>query len=405
MPGPLEGLRVFDLTRILAGPTATQVLADLGADVIKVERPGTGDDVRGWGPPFLKDADGEELLNDSVYFNAANRNKRSVTINLATPEGQGLARRMIAQCDILFENYKTGALAKYGLAYDDLKDEFPGLIYCSLTGFGHTGPYAPRSGIDLVIQATGGIMSITGPESQEPCKVGVGVADLMCGLYCNVGILAALRHRERTGEGQHLDMALLDSQVAWLVNEGMNYLHTGESPKAWGSAHVSIVPYQAFPASDGSFILAVGTDRQFVAFAQFAGAPELADDPRFTTNALRVRNRAACVEAVSALTRERPRSHWLDGLPPLGVPVAPVNSIGETFDDPQVRSRDMVVEIPHSATGKPEPYIASPLKLSNTPPEYTRPAPTVGEHTDEVLGELLGLDEAAVAELRCKGVV
>jgi len=405
MPGPLEGIRVFDLTRILAGPTATQVLADLGADVIKIERPGTGDDVRGWGPPFLEDAEGNELLNDSIYFNAANRNKRSVSLNLAAPEGQALARQMITQCDILFENYKTGALAKYGLGYDDLKDEFPGLIYCSLTGFGHTGPYAARSGIDLVIQATGGLMSITGPDSQEPCKVGVGIADLMCGMYCNIGILAALRHRDRTGEGQHLDMALLDTQMAWLVNEGMNYLHTGNSPKALGSAHASIVPYQAFPATDGSFILAVATERQFVAFAKFAGQPELADDPRFKTNALRVRNRAVCVDAVSALTRQHPRSHWLEGLPGVGVPVAPVNSVGEAFADPQVQARDMVVEIPHSATGKPEPYIASPLKMSKTPPEYKRPAPTVGEHTDDVLGELLGLDSNAVAGLRDKGIV
>jgi len=405
MPGPLEGIRVFDLTRILAGPTATQVLADLGADVIKIERPGTGDDVRGWGPPFLEDPDGDELLNDSIYFNAANRNKRSVSLNLAAPEGQALARQMIAQCDILFENYKTGALAKYDLGYDDLKDEFPGLIYCSLTGFGHTGPYAARSGIDLVIQATGGLMSITGPDSQEPCKVGVGISDLMCGMYCNIGILAALRHRDQTGEGQHLDMALLDTQMAWLVNEGMNYLHTGNSPKALGSAHASIVPYQAFPATDGSFILAVATERQFVAFAKFAGRPELADDPRFTTNALRVRNRAACVEAVSALTRQQSRSHWLEGLPGVGVPVAPVNSVGEAFNDPQVQARNMVVEIPHSATGKPEPYIASPLKMSKTPPEYKRPAPTVGEHTDDVLGELLGLDRDAVAGLRVKGIV
>ena len=405
MPGPLEGIRVFDLTRILAGPTATQVLADMGADVIKVERPETGDDVRGWGPPFLKDEDGNELLRDSVYFNAANRNKRSVSLNLATAEGQLLARKMIAQCDILFENYKTGALAKYGLSYENLKGEFPGLIYCSLTGFGHTGPYAPRSGIDLVIQATGGIMSITGPETQEPCKVGVGIADLMCGMYCNVGILAALHHRDKTGEGQHLDMSLLDTQMAWLVNEGMNYLHTGKSPRAWGSAHVSIVPYQAFPASDGRFILAVATDRQFAAFAEFAGQPELAMDPRFQVNEQRVRNRAVCVAAVSALTRQRTCRHWLEGLPTVGVPVAPVNSIGDAFADPQVQARDMVVKIPHSATGKPEPYIASPLKMSKTPPEYRRPAPTVGEHTAEVLSELLDMDAAAVNRLRANGIL
>jgi crotonobetainyl-CoA:carnitine CoA-transferase CaiB-like acyl-CoA transferase len=405
MPGPLSGIRIFDMTRILAGPTATQILADLGADVIKIERPSTGDDVRAWGPPFLKDKDGRDQTRESVYFNAANRNKRSVTLNLASREGQDLALKLIAKCDVLFENYKTGDLAKYGLAYAQLKDRFPRLVYCSLTGFGQTGPYSDRAGFDLVVQGMGGIMSITGPAGGEPAKVGVGIADVMTGMYCNVAILAALRHRDATGQGQHIDMALLDCQVAWLINEGMNYLHTGRIPRAWGTAHATIVPYQAYPTSDGHFILAVGNDRQFRAFCEFAGRPALADDPRFLTNALRVANRAECDAAVKALTARHPSDHWIEGLSKRAVPCGPVNTIDKVFADPQVKARDMVVEIPHSATGKPERYIASPIKLSGTPVEYRRGAPMVGEHTEEVLGEMLGLDEAAVAKLRAHGVV
>jgi crotonobetainyl-CoA:carnitine CoA-transferase CaiB-like acyl-CoA transferase len=405
MPGPLAGLRVLDLTRILAGPTATQILADLGADVIKVERPGVGDDVRAWGPPYIKDRAGGDIPGESVYYNTANRNKRSITLNLADPEGQAIARKLMATADVFFENYKVGDLAKYGLAYDQVKDAYPRLIYCSLTGFGQTGPYAPRAGFDLVVQAMGGIMSITGSEGGEPAKVGVGIADVMTGMYSNIAILAALRHRDLTGEGQHIDMALLDCQVAWLINEGMNYLHTGAVPRAWGTAHATIVPYQAFPAADGRFILAVGNDRQFRAFCAFAGAPELADDPRFAKNQARVKNRAACVAAVSALTVKRPVAEWLGELSKRGVPCGPLNTIGQVFADEQVRARGMVVEIPHAGSGKPEKYIASPIKLSKTPPEYRRAAPTLGQHTEEVLGEALGLAAADVAALRRKGVV
>jgi crotonobetainyl-CoA:carnitine CoA-transferase CaiB-like acyl-CoA transferase len=404
MPGPLAGLRIFDLTRILAGPTATQILADLGADVIKIERPGSGDDVRAWGPPFLKTKDGADTT-ESVYYNCANRNKRSVTLNLAAPEGQALARRLIGTCDVLFENYKVGDLAKYGLAYEQLKGEFPRLVYCSLTGYGQTGPYADRAGFDLVIQAMGGIMSITGEANGAPSKVGVGIADVMTGMYCNVAILSALRHRDLTGEGQHLDLALLDCQVAWLINEGMNYLHTGRVPGAWGTAHATIVPYQAFPAEDGHFILAVGNDRQFRAFCEFAGAPELAADARFLTNSLRVKNRAACVERVAALTARHASAHWIEGLSRRAVPCGPVNTIDKVFAEPQVKARNMVVEISHTATGKPERYIASPIKMSKTPPEYRRAAPIVGEHTGEVLGQLLGLGERELSDLRARGVV
>ncbi len=404
MPGPLAGIRIFDITRILAGPTATQILADLGADVIKIERPGTGDDVRAWGPPFLKTKDGADT-KESVYYNCANRNKRSVTLNLASAEGQALAKRLIATSDVLFENYKVGDLAKYGLAYAQLKDEFPRLIYCSLTGYGQTGPYAERAGFDLVIQAIGGIMSITGEDGGVPNKVGIGIADVMTGMYSNVAILAALRHRDLTGEGQQLDMALLDCQVGWLINEGMNYLHTGKVPKAWGTAHATIVPYQAFPTTDGHFILAVGNDRQFRAFCEFAGAPDLAEDARFLTNSLRVKNRAACVERVMALTAKHPSEYWIEGLSRIAVPCGPVNTIDKVFADPQVKARNMVVEIPHTATGKPERYIASPIKMSKTPVEYRRAAPMVGEHTDDVLGELLGMGKSQVAELRGRGVV
>jgi len=405
MPGPLAGIRIFDMTRILAGPTATQILGDLGADVIKVERPETGDDVRAWGPPYLKDKAGREQPRESVYFNAANRNKRSITLNFAAKEGQRLALDLIAKCDVLFENYKVGDLAKYGLAYAQIKARFPRLVYCSLTGFGQTGPYAERAGFDLVVQAMGGIMSITGHLGGEPAKVGVGIADVMTGMYCNVAILAALRHRDATGKGQHIDLALLDTQVAWLINEGMNYLHTGKVPGPWGTAHATIVPYQAFPTADGHFILAVGNDRQFRSFADFAGEPTLADDPRFLTNALRVANRGPCVEQVKALTVRRTSADWIAGLSKRAVPCGPVNAIDQVFADPQVQARGMVVEIPHTATGKPERYIASPIKLSETPVEYRRGAPMVGEHTAEVLGELLGLDGAAVAALRGRGIV
>ena len=372
--------------------------------MIKIERPGSGDDVRGWGPPYLKDRDGRELTHESVYFNAANRNKRSITLNLAAKEGQELALKLIAKSDVLFENYKVGDLAKYGLAYAQVKDRFPRLVYCSLTGFGQTGPYAERAGFDLVVQGMGGLMSITGPAGGEPAKVGVGIADVMTGMYCNVAILAALRHRDATGQGQHLDLALLDCQVGWLINEGMNYLHTGKVPRAWGTAHATIVPYQAYPTADGHFILAVGNDRQFRAFCEFAGEPKLADDPRFKTNALRVANRAECDARVKALTMKHPSDYWIQGLSKRAVPCGPVNTIDKVFADPQVKARDMVVEIPHTASGKKERYIASPIKMSATPVEYRRGAPMIGEHTDEVLGELLGIEAHELADLHASGV-
>ncbi|MDJ0951900.1 MAG: CaiB/BaiF CoA-transferase family protein, partial [Alphaproteobacteria bacterium] len=296
MTAPLTGIRVLDLTRILAGPTATQLLGDLGCDVIKVERPGAGDDTRTWGPPFLEGADGEDS-SESAYYLSANRNKRSLTLDLSRPEGQALLKRLVAKSDILIENFKVGDLARRGLGYDQLKDDFPALIYCSITGFGQTGPYAPRAGYDMVAQAMGGIMSITGDEEGEPAKVGVAIADVMCGMYVVAAVLAALHHRDRSGQGQYIDAALLDTQVAWLINQGMNYLvgGAGHVPGRMGTAHPNIVPYQALPASDGYFVLAVGNDSQFRKFCTFAQVPALADDDRFATNAARVRNRRTLI--------------------------------------------------------------------------------------------------------------
>ena len=405
MTGPLHGLRVFDLTRILAGPTCTQLLGDLGAEVIKIERPGQGDDTRKWGPPFAKDADGRDTTY-SAYFLSSNRNKRSVTIDIAQPEGQALAKRLIAKCDILVENFKTGGLARYGLAYDDLKADNPGLIYCSITGFGQTGPYAPRAGYDFLAQGLGGMMSITGDPDGEPMKVGVGIADVMCGMYAVAAILAALHHRTKTGEGQYIDLALLDTQVAWLINEGLNYLTSGVVPRRLGNEHPNIVPYKVLPASDGYFILAVGNDRQYQRFCEFAGAPELAEDPRFKANADRVMNREALYALLPELTRGKTCAEWAEGLARLGVPSSPVNDIAQVFEDPQVQARDMRLTVPLAAVeGGQVDLIANPIKYSKTPITYRAPPPSMGEHTGEVLEELLGLESDEIKDLEDKGVI
>jgi len=407
-PLPLKGLRIFDLTRILAGPTCTQILGDLGADVIKIERAGAGDDTRKWGPPFLKDKDGRDT-QESAYYLSANRNKRSLTLDLSKPEGQKLARRLLAQSDILIENFKAGDLAKYGLAYDQLKAEFPRLIYCSITGFGQTGPYAKRAGYDYLAQGMGGIMSITGqPESvagSEPVKVGVAIADITTGLYAAVSILAALRYRDATGRGQQIDLALLDTQVSWLANEGMNHLVGGRVPKRLGNAHANIVPYQVFATSDGHIILAIGNETQFRKFCEFAGRPEIAADERFSSNAARMKNQAVLVPMLREIMTAKTRAHWLDGLEKLGVPCGPVNNIDQVFADPQVLARGMKIEMEHSGSGVRLPMIGSPIKMSETPPRYRRAPPTCGEHTDEVLQELLGLSAAEIAALRDRGIV
>ncbi len=405
MSGPLAGLRVFDLSRILAGPTCTQLLGDLGADVIKIERPGAGDDTRKWGPPYVKDKDGRNTT-ESAYYLSSNRNKRSVSIDVAKPEGQALAKRLIGKCDIMLENFKVGDMARFGLAYADLKDRFPRLIYCSISGFGQTGPYAPRPGYDLLAQGIGGIMSVTGEPDRPPMKVGVGIADIMCGMYATVAILAALRHRDQTGKGQYIDLALLDTQVAWLTTVGLNYLTSGEVPGRMGNEHHNIVPYNVMPCADGYFILAVGNDGQFAKFCQFAGAPELVADPRFATNEVRLKNRAALYAILPGLTRRKTQTEWIEGLAKAGVPASPVNDVSQVFRDPQVLARGMKLAMPHPGAGSGKvDLIANPIKYSGTPIDYRLPPPRLGEHTDRVLNELLDLGPAEIARLRETGVI
>jgi crotonobetainyl-CoA:carnitine CoA-transferase CaiB-like acyl-CoA transferase len=408
----LDGIRVLDLSRVLAGPWCTQNLADLGADVIKIERPGSGDDTRSWGPPFLQDSEGRDTA-EAAYYLGTNRNKRSVTCDIARPEGQALVRALAAHCHVFVENFKVGDMARYGLDYAALKAVNPSLVYCSVTGFGQTGPYRERAGYDYAIQGIGGLMSITGERDDlggGPQKVGVAVADLFTGMYATVGILAALRHAERTGEGQHLDMALLDTQVAMLANLGANYLVSGKVPGRAGNAHQNIVPYQVFevaPAADGQrdhIILAVGNDGQYAKFCQVAGRPELASDPRFAKNQDRVRNRAVLVPLLEEVMRTRTKAEWLGALEAAKVPCGAINSIGEVFADPQVRERGMVHQWPHPLAGSVE-LVASPIKLSATPVRTELPPPLLGQHTEQVLGEVLGWDAQQIHALREKEVI
>jgi crotonobetainyl-CoA:carnitine CoA-transferase CaiB-like acyl-CoA transferase len=400
--GPLDGITVLDLSRVLAGPSCTQMLGDLGADIIKVERPGVGDETRTWGPPFLRDASGAET-SESGYYLSANRNKRSVTINFARPEGAALVRRLLAHADVLVENFKVGGLAEYGLAYAQLRGDFPRLVYCSITGYGQDGPYAARPGYDLMAQGAGGIMSVTGETDGPPVKVGVAVNDVMSGLYAAVAILSALRHRDRTGEGQHIDVALLDVQVGWLYNVGLNYLLSGQIPRRWGTAHPNTVPYQVFPTSDGHVILGANNDAQFRRLCEFAGAVELAADPRFATNALRLQHRAELIDILSGLTRKQTTQYWVDGLEAAGLPCGPVNTIDRVFDDAHVRHRRMTISMEHPAGATP--LIGSPLKLSGTPVSFRRPPPTLGQHTDEVLERILKLGAGEREALRKSGVI
>ena len=408
----LEGIRVLDLSRVLAGPWCTQTLADLGADVIKIERPGAGDDTRNWGPPFLPTADGRES-HESAYYLGANRNKRSVTCDIAQPEGQALVRQLAEHCDVFIENFKVGDMARYGLDYASLSAINPRLVYCSLTGFGQTGPYAPRAGYDYIIQGMGGLMSVTGERDDlngGPQKVGVAVADLFTGMYATVGILAALRHAERTGEGQHLDMALLDTQVAMLANLGANYLVSDKAPGRMGNAHQNIVPYQVFevaPRADGGkdfIILAVGNDGQYAKFCEVAGRPDLASEPRFVKNADRVRHRAELVPVLETVMKTRAKADWLSALEAAKVPCGAINSLDEVFADPQVQARGMVTHWQHPLRAD-LPLVSSPIKLEKTPVRTDRPPPMLGQHTDEVLGELLGVDAARLATLRDRQVI
>ena len=405
--GALSHLRVLDLSRVLAGPWSGQILADLGADVIKVERPGSGDDTRAWGPPFLKDTQGENT-SEAAYYLSANRNKRSVTIDFTQPQGQHLVRELAAKSDIVIENFKVGGLAAYGLDYASLKAVNPKVIYCSITGFGQTGPYAKRAGYDFMIQGLGGLMSLTGrPEGEEgagPVKVGVALTDILTGLYSTVAILAALPHRDQSGVGQHIDMALLDVQVACLANQAMNYLTTGNAPRRLGNAHPNIVPYQDFPTADGDFILTVGNDGQFRKFAEVAGQPQWADDPRFATNKLRVANRAELIPLIRQATVFKTTAQWVSELEQAGVPCGPINDLAQMFQDPQVLARGLAVSIAHPLAGS-VPQVASPIRLSETPVEYRQAPPLLGEHTEAVLEEVLGLDGEAVQQLRGAGVL
>lgn len=405
--GALSHIRVLDLSRVLAGPWAGQILADLGADVIKVERPGCGDDTRAWGPPFLKDAAGHNT-SEAAYYLWANRNKQSVTIDFTRPEGQKLVRELAAKSDIVIENFKVGGLAAHGLDYASLKAINPRLIYCSITGFGQSGPYATRPGYDFMIQALGGLMSLTGlPEGEEgagPVKVGVALTDILTGLYSTTAILAALAHRDQSDVGQHIDMALLDVQVACLANQAMNYLTTGVAPERLGNAHPNIVPYQSFPTADGDLILTVGNDSQFRKFAEVAGQSQWADDPRFLTNTLRVAHRAELIPLIRQVTVFKATAQWVAVLEAVGVPCAPVNDLAKVFADPQVVARGLAIELPHALGGK-VPQVASPIRLSETPVEYRRAPPMLGEHTSVVLEELLGLGGDEVASLRAAGVL
>jgi len=403
--GALSHLRVLDMSRVLAGPWAGQILADLGAEVIKIERPGNGDDTRAWGPPYLRDAQGQETT-EAAYYLAANRGKKSVALDIASAPGQELVRSLALHCDVLIENYKAGDLARYQLGYDTLRQLNAGLIYCSITGFGQSGPMREVAGYDFAIQATGGLMSITGERDDlpggGPQKVGVAVADLATGLYATIAILAALAHRDRTGEGQYIDMALLDVQVAMIANMNMNYLVSGKVPGRQGNAHANVVPYQVFTAADGQLVLAIGNDGQFAKFCELAGSA-LAREPRFQKNADRVRNREQLIPLLRDVLRHKTVAQWVGLLQPIGVPVAPINDLAQVFEHPQVLDRGMKIELPHPLAGT-VPLVANPIKFSATPVRYERAPPTLGQHTREVL-QGLGVDEEQFRQLQAKGVV
>jgi crotonobetainyl-CoA:carnitine CoA-transferase CaiB-like acyl-CoA transferase len=403
MAGPLQEFRVLDLSRILAGPWASQMLADLGAEVIKVERPGCGDDTRGWGPPYMPDLSGEPT-SEAAYFHSANRGKQSVSIDIAQVRGQALIRNLVEHCDVFIENFKVGGLKKYGLDYVSLQPSNPKLVYCSITGFGQDGPYAQRAGYDFMIQAMGGMMSVTGEADGEPQKIGVALADVTTGLYAANAIQAALIHQLKTGQGQYIDMALLDVQVATLANQAMNYLATGNNPRRYGNAHPNIVPYQSFQTNDGFIILAIGNDAQFARFCALAGKSELALDERYLKNSARVRFRESLLPVVNEIMLSKSSADWLEQLNQRGIPCGPINNVDQVFADPQVRHRGMKIDLSHPVAGRVD-SVANPIKLSQTPIEYQLSPPMLGQHTDEVLGRLLDLDSDAIAALREAAII
>jgi len=407
MAGPLSHIRVLDLSRVLAGPWTGQILADLGAEVIKVERPKTGDDSRGFGPPWLKDADGRDTA-ESAYFACANRGKKSITLDLSKPGGQKIVRELAAKCDVLLENYKFGDLDRYGLGYAELAKVNPRLIYCSVTGFGQTGPWRERPGYDFMVQGMGGLMSLTGERDElpggGPQKAGIPISDIITGMYAAVAVCAALENRNRSGKGQHLDLALLDSTVAILANQGANYLATGKVPRRLGNAHPNIVPYQPFKTADGDVIVACGNDGQFRKLCEAAGCAQLADDPRYATNRDRVSNREPLIAQLAPLVAARPTRHWVEALEAAGVPNGPINTLDRVFEEPQALARGLRIELPHPTAGK-VPLIRSPMRFSETPLEHRIPPPTLGQHTDEILRGVLALAEAQIAQLRAEGVI
>jgi formyl-CoA transferase len=403
----LSGLRVLDMTRILAGPWCGQMLADLGAEVIKIEKPGEGDDTRSWGPPFLKAADGSNTA-EAAYYLAANRGKKSVTVDLTTPQGQKIIRDLAARSDVLLENYKVGQLAKYGLDYENLASLNPGLIYCSITGFGQTGPYAHRAGYDFITQGLSGFMSITGEADDQPGggpqKAGVAISDLFTGLHAAVGVLAALEQRHRTGHGQHIDLALLDVIVSSMANMNTNYLASGQAPRRWGNAHPNIVPYQTFAVADGHIILAVGNDGQFRKFCAVAGCEHLASDPKFATNPARVAHRAELVPLLGSIMLQQTKQHWIGTLEAAGVPCGPIDSIAEALENPQVLARGMRRDLPHPSAGSVK-LVANPIRMSASPTTHTLPPPLLSEHTEEVLRDVLGLGPEQIASLRDQRII
>lgn len=403
--GALDGIRVLDLSRVLAGPSCTQLLGDMGAEIIKVERPGVGDETRTWGPPYVMSADGKET-SEAAYYLCANRNKRSVTIDMSKPGGVKLIKRFLESSDVVIENFKVGGLKKYGLAYEDLKEDFPSLVYCSITGYGQTGPNATRPGYDMIAQGMGGLLSMTGEADGPPVKVPVAINDIMTGMYASVGILAALRHRDATGEGQHIDLGLLDVQVSWLCNQGLNYLTGGVIPQRMGTQHPNTAPYQAFATADGFIIMGANNDAQFERFCKMAGREDLPKDPRYETNAERVRNRETLVPEVEGILKAHPSAYWIEELAKINIMCGPINTMDRVFAEPQVQQREMKISMEHKLAGSGAvDLIGNPIKMSGTPVDYRLPPPTLGEHTDAILEEVLGFSAEERQALRDDGIV